>query len=183
MSSSLEFGCHIGTHIDAPLHFFAEGAAVDEMPLEAFGGAALVVDVKEMVNNLVATDAQSMALVPEVMAGADLGNIDFVLFFTGWDQHWGTEKYYKHWPLLSGELAEVLAAAGLKGVGLDTPSLDEFGGNYAHDLFAAAGMINVENLTNLGALPKTGSWFQAFPLKLLGTEASPVRALAWVETA
>ena len=61
--------------------------------------------------------------------------------------------------------------------------LDEFGGQTAHDLCAPAGMINIENLTNLGNLPRVGTWFQAFPLKLSGTEASPVRALAWVEPA
>ena len=80
-------------------------------------------------------------------------------------------------------LAQILATSGLKGVGLDTPSLDDFGGHAVHDLCAAEGMINIENLAHLGSLPRLGSHFQVFPLKLLGTEASPVRALAWVEPA
>ncbi len=194
MSSSLEFGCHVGTHIDAPLHFLAGAPGVDEMPLENFGGSALVVDVRSVVMKQIAENGEPGSLGSEVLfckpspngtgdsIEEDLGGIDFVLFYTGWNQHWGSEKYYRHWPWLSPELARVLAAAELKGVGLDTPSLDDFGGQAAHDLCAAAGMINIENLTNLGALPGRGAWFQAFPLKLHGTEASPVRALAWVES-
>ena len=188
MSSSLEFGCHVGTHIDAPLHFLAGSPGVDKIPLEAFGGAAMVVDVREVVQEQIAVQCERIALELDVLGGADgagtdLGNIDFVLFHTGWDEYWGTERYYHHWPHLSGELVGFLCASGLKGVGLDTPSLDDFGGQEAHDLCASAGLINIENLANLGALPRTGAWFQAFPLKLNGTEASPVRALAWVEPA
>lgn len=181
MSSALEFGCHVGTHIDSPLHFLDGAAAVDEMPLEAFGGAALVLDVRESVRAALQATGTPPELGPEVLAGHDLQEIDFVLFLTGWDEHWGHERYYLQWPWLGEALARELAAAGLKGVGLDTPSLDVYGGAVAHDLFAARGMINIENLTALPQLPERGAWFQAFPLKLLGTEASPVRAIAWVE--
>ena len=183
MSSSLQFGCHIGTHIDAPLHFLAGGPGVDRVPLDRFYGPALVVDVRPAVAGQIAAHGEPSALGPEVLAGEDLGQIDYVLFHTGWDGHWGTDLYYRHWPWLSVELARVLAAARLKGVGLDTPSLDDFGGHAAHELCAASGLINIENLTNLGSLPRLGSHFQVFPLKLEATEASPVRALAWVEPA
>jgi kynurenine formamidase len=81
---------------------------------------------------------------------------------------------------LSPELARFLAGAGLKGVGLDTPSLDPYGAQVAHDICAPAGMINLENLANLGALPAVGFTLFALPLKLEGTEASPVRAVALV---
>ena len=74
-----------------------------------------------------------------------------------------------------------LAAAGLKGTGLDSPSLDPFLGHAAHDICAAAGLINIENLANLGALPGRGAELFVLPLKLEGTEASPVRAFARVE--
>ena len=181
MSSSMEFGCHIGTHIDAPLHFLDGTPGVDEMTLERFYGPALVVDVRPIVTERFAAHGEPQALGAEVLADVDLGPVDFVLFLTGWDKHWSDPLYYRHWPWLSSELAAVVAGAGLKGVGLDTPSLDDFGSHGAHDLCAAAGLINIENLTNLESLPRLGSHFQVFPLKLLRTEASPVRAMAWVE--
>ena len=117
---------------------------------------------------------------PEVCDGADLSTVDFLLFDTGWDRHWGTDRYYRDWSWLSPDLARLLAAAGLKGVGLDTPSLDPHGAQTAHDICAPAGLINLENLANLGAVPATGFTLMALPLKLVETEASPVRAVALV---
>ncbi|MEN8006305.1 MAG: cyclase family protein [Candidatus Krumholzibacteriota bacterium] len=172
MSSSLEFGCHAGTHIDAPLHFLADEPGVDQLPLDRFMGQGVVIR---------AGDGETAGeLGPEICEGVDLAAADFVLFDTGWDRHWGSERYYREWSHLSPDLAELLAGAGLKGVGLDTPSLDDFGGQAAHDICAPAGMINLENLANLGALPARGFTLMALPLKLQGTEASPVRAVALV---
>lgn len=90
--------------------------------------------------------------------------------------------YYERWSWLSSALAGRLAGAGLKGVGLDTPSLDPYDAQAAHDICAPAGMINIENLTNLKALPKRGFMLQVMPLKLSKTEASPVRAVALLES-
>jgi len=172
MSSSLEFGCHVGTHIDAPLHFLAGEPGIDLLSVDRFVGKGVVIR---------AGDGESpVVLGPESCDGVDLKPVDFVLFDTGWDRHWGTDRYYREWSYLSVELAELLAAAGLKGVGLDTPSLDTFGGQAAHDICAPAGMINIENLANLGALPREGFTLLVLPLKLEGTEASPVRAVALV---
>ncbi len=173
MSSSLEFGCHIGTHIDAPLHFLADQPGIDELPLDRFWGAALVVRC--------GNSDQTGPLGPELLDGLDLTAVDFVLFDTDWARHWGTDLYYSRWSYLVPELALRLASSGLKGVGLDTPSLDPFGGHRAHDICAPAGMINIENLTNLKAVPDRGFTLQVMPLKLAGTEASPVRALAIME--
>lgn len=173
MSSSLEFGCHVGTHIDAPLHFLEGSQGVDRLPLESFVGAGLVIRTDP--------GASPRPLGVDTCRGVDLGSVDFVLFDTGWAQHWGTERYYREWSYLTPELAKFLADAGLKGVGLDTPSLDPFSGQAAHDICAPAGMINLENLANLGALPREGFTLFALPLKLEATEASPVRAVAMVQ--
>jgi arylformamidase len=172
MSSSLAFGCHAGTHIDAPLHFLAGEPGIDKLPLERFMGAGLVIRT--------GGGEYAGPIGPEVCDGIDWETVDFVLFDTGWDRYWGGERYYREWSYLSPELATLLAGAGLKGVGLDTPSLDPFNGQAAHDICAPAGLINLENLANLGALPTRGFTLLAAPLKLEGTEASPVRAMAMV---
>jgi kynurenine formamidase len=172
-SSRVEFGCHIGTHVDAPRHFLPGAAGVDDLPLDRFAGSALVVRPESEVG--------PGPLAASVLDGVDLGGIEFVLFDTGWARHWGQPRYYLDWPWLSPELAERLAGAGLKGVGIDTPSLDGFAGHRAHDLCAAAGMVNLENLANLSALPRRGFRVLALPLKLAATEASPVRAAALLD--
>ena len=173
LSSSLELGCHVGTHIDAPLHFDAGQPGVDTLPLERFVGRGRLISVPD-------ADPQR-ALTPDVLRGVDLKGVAFVLFHTGWSRHWGTPLYYRHWPWLSAELAGLLAAAGLSGVGLDTPSLDPFAGDAAHLVCAAAGMINIENLTNLETLVDRDFRLLVLPLKLDATEASPVRAVAWLD--
>jgi len=172
-SSRVAFGCHIGTHVDAPRHFLAGGGGVDDLPLESFAGPGVVVRP--------GGDVGPGPLAAAILDGVDLGGIDFVLLDTGWARHWGQPRYYREWPFLSAELASRLAAAGLKGVGLDTPSLDAFVGQAAHDICAAAGMVNLENLANLTALPERGFLVLALPLKLAATEASPVRAAALLD--
>lgn len=172
MSSSLSFGCHVGTHIDAPLHFLAGEPGIDQLPLDRFVGEGVVIRT--------GADRAPGPLGPEVCDQVDLTTADFVLFDTSWARHWGTERYYREWSYLSPELARLLAGAGLKGVGLDTPSLDSYGGQAAHDICAPAGMINLENLANLAELPTKGFTLLALPLKLEGTEASPVRAVAMI---
>lgn len=172
-SSRLELGCHVGTHLDAPRHFLAGAPGVDALPLERFAGPGLV---------LRPAPAPGPGPLPaSLLDGVALGGIEFVLVDTGWSRHWGGPRYYEAWPYLSGELAARLAAAGLKGVGLDTPSLDAFAGREAHDLFAKAGLVNLENLANLGALPDRGFRVLALPLKLADTEASPIRAAALLD--
>lgn len=172
-SSRVEFGCHVGTHVDAPRHFLKGAGGVDDMPLDRYAGAAVVVRT--------GPDAAPGALPAALLDGVDLTGIEFVLFDTGWARHWGQPRYYEDWPWLSPELAARLAAAGLKGVGLDTPSLDAFDGHLAHDICAAAGMVNLENLADLSALPARGFRVLALPLKLAATEASPIRAAALLD--
>lgn len=168
-SSSLRTGCHAGTHIDLPLHFRAGEPDLAAYPPERCLGRA------------VAVDAPAGAVDADAFAGLDLADVDFVLVRTGWEDRWGTPAYYDGWPYLTAAAARLLAGAGLLGVGLDSPSVDPHGVTVAHDLLAAAGMINVENLANLAALPASGFRFLALPLRLDGAEASPVRAVALLD--
>jgi len=174
MSSSLEFSCHVGTHIDAPLHFLAGQPGIDKLSLDLFWGPAVVIRCRD--------DGWTGALGPELLDEVSLAGVDFVLFDTNWSRHWGSDLYYERWSWLSAGLAGRLAAAGLKGVGLDTPSLDPYDAQVAHDICASAGLINIENLTNLKTVPDRGFTLQIMPLKLNETEASPVRAVALLET-
>ncbi len=173
MSSALELGCHVGTHIDAPLHFLAGQPGLDALPIEDFCGRGRLVRLP--------AGTAAGPLGPEILAGNDDSDTDFIIIATGWERYWGTPRYYREWPYLSGELAAELARRGLKGIGLDTPSLDDPRGRIAHDICAAAGMINIENLAGLARLPERPFTFLALPLKLAATEASPVRAVALVE--
>lgn len=170
LSSRIELSCHTGTHIDSPLHFRDGRPSVAEMSPAACAGPAIRLEAS--------FGAAPGPLAAELLTAVDLAGVDFVLVHTGWDRFWGTERYYSSWPFLDLELARLLANADLKGVGLDTPSVDRRDGREVHDLFAACGYVNIENLTNLASLPPGHFTFMALPLKLVGVEASPVRAVA-----
>ena len=172
LSSALDFGCHVGTHLDTPFHFLDGKPDLAEMPLAAFGGLAQVIST--------GAATEPGPLPAAVVQDINLVTVDFLIFQTGWERHWGTAQYYAAWPYLAPALAEVLAQAGLKGVGLDTPSVDPLAGQTSHEILAAADMVNVENMANLSALPARPFKFLALPLKLAGTEASPVRAVALI---
>ena len=169
LTTSLEIGCHVGTHLDAPLHARAGAVGVDALPLDRCAGWARVVD------------AAGPSIGPAALVDGCVPGVEFLIFRTGWSRHWGTPRYYAAWPALTPDLARILADMGLKGVGIDAPSLDRLGERACHDICAAAGMVNFENLAHLDALPARPFWFLALPLPLTGAEASPVRAAALVD--
>ena len=45
-ASHLSLNCHVGTHVDAPAHFIAQGATLEELPMECFYGPAMVINLE-----------------------------------------------------------------------------------------------------------------------------------------
>lgn len=168
-SSALRTGCHAGTHVDLPLHFLAGAEDLATFPVERCVGTALLLD------------APAGPIPASLLDGTDLGEAEFLVLRTGWSRHWGGPAYYRDWPYLEPALAERLTGAGLKGVGLDSPSVDPPDDETSHRILAAGGLVNVENLAHLDRLP-AGRPFRLWvlPLRLAGAEASPVRAVAEV---
>jgi predicted enzyme related to lactoylglutathione lyase len=106
-----------------------------------------------------------------------------VLLTTGWDQHWGTPRYFEpDHGYLTEEGARHLVAAGAALVGIDSLNIDSTAGNDrpAHSILLAAGIPIVEHLTNLAAVPALGARFTAVPVKVAGLGTFPVRAFAAV---
>ncbi|MFB6111672.1 MAG: cyclase family protein [Halobacteriaceae archaeon] len=174
-NSRLICGTHAGTHVDAPAHTEAGGRSLDSYPPSAFVRQARLVDC----SGLAAGTAVSADAVPAV--GPE---IDCLLFYTGWDEHWGSEQYRDH-PFLSPAAAQRCAAQGV-AVGIDTfgpdptASARESGasptGYPAHHAILGSGTLLFENLTKLGELPMEVE-LRALPLRV-PAEAAPVRAVA-----
>ena len=162
--------CHAGTHLDAPLHFVPGGRDAASLPLWA--PPAVVVAARGQ--------AIGVGILPE--KGELAGRA--VLLCTGWDTHIGVAVYYRDAPFLTAEAAERLAEAGAVTVGMDSPSADPFASRDfpAHRALLGAGIPIVEGLVGLGQLlgETRGLHFVAFPLRVRGTDASPVRAAALV---
>lgn len=104
------------------------------------------------------------------------------LFVTGWYRHAGSEEFFRHSYLDAGA-GELLLAAGVKTIAIDALNADRTGGDEfpIHDMYAAAGGLIAENLTNAAALdPAVTPLLVLLPLNLVGCDGAPVRAVALV---
>jgi len=151
--SRLDLGVHSGTHVDAPLHFLADGAAVETLPLDVLVGPCVVVD---------GLDA---AAVPR---GAER-----VLFKTQNGRLWERDEFTEDFAELDGEAAQALVAAGVRLVGIDYLSI---GDEEAHRILLGAGVIAVEGL-DLREVEPGEYRLVCAPLKLEGAEGAPARVL------
>ena len=184
---------HLGTHLDAPIHFAAEAWTSDQIPIERLVGRGLLVDISARA----ATDADT-ALQPADLESweAEHGRIQpgaIMLIRSGWSSHWPDwNAYYGsqdpfdtstlHFPGISAAAARLLVARGVFGVGIDTASIDPGAdpGFSAHRVLAAAGIFNLENLIGLQELPERGFQIVALPIKITGGTGGPARVIALV---
>lgn len=173
--TSLTMASHTGTHMDAPNHIFADRTTLDNLPVEQFIGSALVIDCSDLQQG----KEISMDLINAVKEKAD--QADFLLFFTGWDQYWGTPTYFGNYPYLTEEVADYLIQSKKKGVGLDVISIDSMSDanlTIHKKVLADNDVIIVENLTRLGEIGDGLFTFCALPIKFKNADGAPVRAVA-----
>lgn len=173
----LTLGTHTGTHLDAPAHMLEQGATLDALPAARLAGPGLCLDVCGR------TDITPEDLAPVV---GRLPPGGWLLLHTGWDARWGQAEYFAGRPGLTPEAANGLAreavAAGLAGVGVDTPSVDVKSrpDHPVHLALLGAGLCIAENLRGLEALPERDFTFLCLPPALVGTDGAPARAVALI---
>ncbi|HEY7563412.1 MAG TPA: cyclase family protein [Acidimicrobiia bacterium] len=167
----IEMVANTGTYLDTPFHRYADGFDLSELRLERVA------------------DLPGICLAPAnpVIDTAALEGVEVkgsaVLFATGWDRHWGTERYgdVEH-PYLTEGAAETLRDRGAALVGIDSVNIDSTAGGTrpAHTTLLAAGIPIVEHLTGLSELAGRSFRFYAVPAPVKGMGTFPVRALAVV---
>lgn len=164
---------HTGTHIDAPAHLMEGHPTLDAFSIDKFTGRACLFDWS--LSNSKTIDIADLTRMEPI-----LEHCDFLLIYTGWDSYWGSEQYFRDFPVLSERAALWLSKIPLKGIGLDAISVDpvdtvDF---KVHKKLLNKDFVIIENLTNLDKLPEYGFSFSAFPLKITSADGSPVRAVA-----
>ncbi|MBN2610616.1 MAG: cyclase family protein [Bacteroidales bacterium] len=173
--SSLIISSHTGTHIDCPRHFFKDLDNTGSLPLTAFFGRAVKIDVRNQ------GDLISKNMLEKYEK--NLSDTGFVLFHTGYDKYWNSEDYFKDFPVLDTEAVDYLLSFNLKGIGFDAISADSIDSeNYpVHQAVLGRNMVIVENLRALENLPVSRFYFSCFPLKIINGDGSPVRAVAYLD--
>ncbi len=186
---------HGGTHLDAPVHFAEGKHTADQIPLNRLVGPAVVVDVvaQAEANRDYLVDVAAL----EGWEGAH-GRIPsgvIVLLRTGWDSRWPDRERYLgtaktgpeavpalHFPGIDSAAAAWLAGRGVRAVGIDTPSID-FGQSTSYPTHRTLFEQNIpafENVAHLDALPATGGFVIALPMKIRGGSGGPLRIVALV---
>lgn len=166
---------HTGTHIDAPAHMLKEGPSLDDFDVSYFVGTAGVIDLYN-IDLEVGITLNDLEKYEHYIEG-----LEYLILKTGWSKFWGTEEYFKGYPVLTIEAAEWLTERfSLRGLGVDTISVDKEDNNSfgVHYEFLKKGKIIIENLTNLDFLVNENFLFSCLPLKILEADGSPVRAIA-----
>jgi kynurenine formamidase len=160
-----------GTYVDAPLHRYADGLDIADVPIQALADLPGMV-VRQPWENGIEIGAAAFE-GREVRGRA-------VLVHSGWDRHWRTDRYQSDHPFLTGDAAQWLIDNGAALVGIDSHNIDDTRGRSrpVHTRLLAAGIPICEHMTNLGSLPDEGFRFSGVPPKVRGMGSFPVRAYA-----
>jgi arylformamidase len=164
--SSISGSPHVGTHADAPVHVHDGWSASEALPLAAFVGPAVVIDVS----------ACAEGLLPLVADDPRLAGVERLLLRTARTIAEGS--FPAAWPVLSVETAAGLAGRGLRLLGVDAPSVDERENRTldVHKALFGGGAFVLENL-DLRGVPEGRYELIAPPQRLVGLDAAPVRAV------
>jgi len=164
--SHLRGSPHVGTHADAPLHVHDGWPASDSLPLEAFLGDALVLDVSESPAGPLSLDVHDTRLA----------GVERLLLRTG--RCIADGSFPSDWPVLDAETAAGLVERGIRLIGVDAPSVDARHSTQleVHHALFGGGAYVLENLDLRGV--HTGHYeLIALPQRLAGLDAAPVRAV------
>jgi arylformamidase len=172
--TSIMFGSHTGTHVDAPSHFISGGNGVDEIPLDAFVGEAVILDMSKRRNAGI-TDMDLDSFSGKVIKG------DIVLLYTGSSDEWdGAKSGSSDFSYLESSAARWIVRRGIKCVGIDSFSIEKYGSRdgSAHKHLLSRGVGIIENLSSdLKKFADKRMFFVCLPLPLEGLDAAPARAV------
>jgi arylformamidase len=164
--AAMTLSTHSGTHADAPLHYDPSGVAMAEVALDAYLGPARVIDAR----------GWGAVIEPERVAPFLVGAPPRLLFRTY--AAFPHDRWESGFTSIAAATIDLLAAHGVRLVGVDSPSLDPQTSKTmdAHHAVRRAGLAILEGLV-LDAVPPGDYELIALPLPFAELDASPVRAI------
>lgn len=164
--SALHLSAHAGTHVDAPRHFFDQGDGVDVLPLELLIGRARVIELPS-----------ARSIGPEELKSIEAEDVR-VLIKTRNSRLWGSPEFHPDYVGLTAEGATYLVNHGVKVVGIDYLSVEEFRkpGAPAHRILLGSGTIIIEGLDLRDVEPGRYELY-CLPLRVVGADGAPARVV------
>ncbi len=165
--SLLTMGSHTGTHVDAPYHFIADGARLGQVAMNRMVGEALVADLRGRAS----IDAAALRDVP-------LRRGDILLCLTDNSAKWAQPVFQRDFTYITKDAADVLVEAGVRAVGIDYLSIEQFGSPDfpVHHRLLGADVFVIEGL-DLGAVTPGRYTLVCLPLKFPELDGAPARAV------
>jgi arylformamidase len=166
--SHLHMSAHTGTHMDAPLHFVDGAVSIDQMPLDATVGVARVIEI-DVVESIGRSDLESFAIEP----GERL-----IIKTANSARCWDTDEFIKDFVYISEDGAKYLVERKVRCVGVDYLSVAGFYKDTVetHVALLGAGIWIMEGL-DLRRIAPGHYDLICLPLKLLGADGAPARAI------
>lgn len=165
--TTLTISAHTGTHVDAPYHFTDDGVTMEKVELSAYWGPAQVVTVSKESGPLFPSDfsGYELGLAPRLLVKSSASTAD-------------PRVFHEDFVYLHPELADLLGEKGVVLYGADAPSMDNPNSKKlaGHLAMQRNGILILEGL-DLTDVPDGLYELSAFPLKILGGDGSPVRAV------
>lgn len=185
---TMDLNEHTGTHIDAPLHFSADGASVDEIPVSSLVAPLCVVDIAARAAEDPDTQLTPDDLKAWISANGDIPDNACVALYSGWGAKAGGDGFRNvqdevmHFPGFHVEAAQMLLETGAQSIASDTLSLDhgpsaDFATHYA---WLPAGRFGIENIANLDKMPAAGATIMIGAPKHRGGTGGPTRIFGMV---
>jgi len=176
--TEMQMVVHIGTHVDSPRHFFRDGPAFEDVPIERLHGPGVVWRVDIGPSGII-EPADLEACTPKLQPG------DILLLSAGWSGCVGSAKYDDEHPALSVAAAEWIVAQKVKLLAVDVPTPDlpvalrPDGFNWpVHHALLGDGVIVAEHLCNTATLEGKRAEFVFCALNIAKADGAPARVLA-----
>ena len=166
--SAIHFGSHTGTHVDAARHFFDDAEPVDKIDLNTLIGPAIVISFDSSLMSVGAAD----------LAKHDLQGQERVLIRTRNSAFLADPEFHRDYTYLAPDGAGYLVSLGVKLVGIDYLSIEQFhsGHHRTHRTLLEKNVVIVEGL-NLQEIRPGKYDFVCLPLRLEGLDGAPARAV------
>lgn len=185
---------HGGTHLDAPRHFAQGARTADQIDVDRLVGPAVVIDVtRQCAADPVYEVGPDDLVAWERTHGRQLVDV-IVLLRTGWGAKWPDRAAYLGTAAMGPEAVAGLRFPGLApaaarwlvdhrricAIGIDTASIDRGPSTHfeSHVALCTAEVPVFENVADLTALPATGAFVAALPMKIAGGSGGPLRIVA-----
>jgi arylformamidase len=168
--SRIAAGVHIGTHVDAPYHFIADGKTIEQLSLDALIGPAQVVELPGEVQLIGAKDLEAAGIAPGMKR---------LLLKTRNSRYWSqpTHEFHTDFVGVDASGADYLVSRGIRLVGIDYLSIAPYHHSKpTHEILLKASVVIVEGLDLSRAQPGEYTLY-CLPVKLAGSDGAPARAV------